>query len=205
MMGLVKGLSTGKKSKKKIVEGKSRNVGNPQDRLRGSGYMLVNPEARETLRSQIVHNFFGAGFKDFGIVTHEGVRNIDWHKDRNRKSHTTIAGAQANAPNKGDMGWGADQMNVDLWQKHQKEVQNQVINPQARSHHALDYSGEGLINRKGTASDRKIETAVNDGENREYGFTNRPRFSKTGRDNTRRRNLSARRASRTASKIMPAI
>jgi len=190
------------KNRKRFVEGYSRN-GAPIDRLSGNGYLLTKHEARETLRSKIINNRVGNAFKDFGIVSHEGISNINWHQDKLRKANVSNTGSRNNAPQKQDLGMGTDQINVDTYFKHQKEVPNQVINPQTRSHHALVYGNEGTVNRKGTNKARKVERAAHDGVQGEFGFI-QPRFSSTGTDLGKKMHRRARSASRQASKISAA-
>jgi hypothetical protein len=200
---MIHGQMTSKeKNRKRFVEENSRN-GAPIDRLSGNGYLITKHEARETLRSKIINNRVGNAFKDFGIVSHEGVSNINWHKDKLRKANVSSTGARNNAPQKQDLGLSTDQINVDSYFKHQKEVPNQVINPQARSHHALFYGNEGTVNRKGSNKVRKVERAAHDGVQGEFGFI-KPRFSSTGTDLGKKINRAARRASRQASKVSAA-
>lgn len=187
--------------KKSFIEGLARIFGNVVDRLSGNGYLITNHEARETKRSQIVNNYAGAGAIDMGIVSHQGVRNIDWHKNRNRKQHTSETAARCNGPQKQDLGWGADQIKIDRVQHKMKEVRNQVINPGARTLHVPVYAGEGIVHRQGT--NRKVERSINDGVIREHGFIN-ARYTNSGIDTQKRINSAARRASRKAARIAPA-
>jgi hypothetical protein len=175
----------------------------PVARLAGDGYLITEHEPRETLRTKIVNNYVGNGYKDFGIVSHEGANAIQWHKDRMRKENVAETGSRANGPGKQDLGLGADQIDVDLWSKAKREIKNQVINPGARSAHAMRYGGEGLVNRSGTSSQKRVERSVNDGVVREFDFL-KPRITKSGRDTMRDNNRAARRASRAAAKISPA-
>jgi hypothetical protein len=175
----------------------------PVDRLASNGYLITEHEPRETLRTKIVNNYFGGGLKDSGFVLHEGVNNIEWHKDRMRKANVSESGTQINGPQKQDLATGADQIFLDIWHKSKRVIDGQVINPGARSLHGIKYGGEGLVNRKGTNSKRKVERAVNDGVMREFSFI-QPRFTANGKDTAKERNREARRASRIASKILPA-
>jgi len=199
--GLTEGFVNAGKSKKHVVEGKARNVGNVTSRPSGNAYLITKHEARDTLRSKIVSDYFTHGSKDFGIVSHQGIKNIDWHQDRNRKVAVTNEGARNNAPGKQDLGWGADQVNPTFWFKKRKQIRGEIINPQARSHHAPEY-GNGAVNRKGRNYQRKVERAVHDGERAEFGFI-KPRFLANGREKRLERNKSARNASRKAARIKP--
>jgi hypothetical protein len=195
-------ITSSEKNRKKNYE-QFTHENAPVDRLAGNGYLITEHEPRETLRSKFVNNYFGGGAKDFGFVSHEGANNIEWHKDRMRKANVSEAGTKVNGPQKQDLGFGADQIFLDIWHKAKRVIDGQTINPGARSAHALHYGGEGMVNRKGTNAKRKVERAVNDGVTREFSFA-QPRFTEHGKDTAKENNRAARRASRIASRILPA-
>lgn len=192
-------ITSNKHEKKSFIETLANRDGNIETgQNRGEGYKIVQVEPRETLRSKTI-SYAGNGFHNSGILSHDGVKNIEWHRDRNKKQHTATRGFRANHPLQGDLGLGSDQIKVDLWQKKKKEVPGQVINPQSRSHHAPRYGNEGIVSRQGRQHLRKKERAPRDGINTEFGFI-KPMYDKRGR----RRKFS-RSASREAKKIKPVM